>query len=117
MVPGPIVMNFTGINRQTDRVDTDRHTDRKTNPMGQSSRPSLSSCAWAPDPALPWGVKRDDGGLRTPFPHTLLSLTRLGDLSKGRLKPFKGGISGARELEGQGSWRLPGEVEAQAVWG
>lgn len=78
--------------------------------MGQSSRPSLSSCAWAPDPALPWGVKRDDGGLRTPFPHTLLSLTS-------RLKPFKGGISGARELEAQGSWRLPGEVEAQAVWG
>lgn len=89
--------------------------------MGQKPRTSLSSYIWTPDPDLPWGLRginRADRGLssyRAPSPHFLLSLT-IG------LRPFKSGISGAKEwlvweAEGQGSYRLPGEVEAWVVWG
>lgn len=53
-VPGPIVMSFPGTDRKTDK-QTERQTDRQGNSqMAKRLRPSLSSCARAPDPVLPW---------------------------------------------------------------
>lgn len=48
--PRPIVMSFPGTDRQTSK-----QTDRQGNSqMAKRPRPSLSSCARAPDPVLPW---------------------------------------------------------------